>query len=127
MLYNEKAFYESLPNGFDGKFEWDWMRGCFPRPKIMPADLDAIVEIRGKFLVFETKKNKDVKIPPGQRFTLRALYDTGLFTIVIMYGKSEVKDFTFYYPEGRQVKGYGVEEAREAVKEWSHYAEPIFG
>ncbi len=126
MLYDEKGFYQSLPNGFDGKFEWDWMRGCFPRPSIMPADLDAIVEVGGKFLIFETKKHKGVTIPKGQQFTLRALFNTGLFTIVIMYGKSSVEEFTFYYPGGRQVKGYGESEAKEAIKEWSHYAEPTF-
>ena len=126
MLYNESGFYESLPASFDGKFEWDWMRGCFPRPSIMPADIDAIVEVKGKFLIFETKKHKGVEIPNGQQYTLRALYNTGLFTIVIMYGKTVVDDFTFYYPDGRQVKGNGVEEARKCLVDWSHYAEPSF-
>jgi hypothetical protein len=65
------AFEGSLPAGFDGEFNWDWMRNLFPRG-IMPMDFDGVIEIGGHFGVFETK-DYGVPIPKGQYHTLSRL------------------------------------------------------
>jgi hypothetical protein len=85
ILYPER-FAQAKPAGFDGVWDWDFLRGAFG-PVIMPMDLDGMVERNGRFLVFETKA-AGVDIPQGQRITLDALRATGVFTIFILYGKT---------------------------------------
>jgi hypothetical protein len=82
-----EAFDRSLPAGFDGVFEWDFLRGCFG-PTIMPMDFDAVVERKGNFLVFETK-DAGVPIKDGQRRTLTELIKRPHFTVIILRGKRE--------------------------------------
>lgn len=80
-----KAFAASPSAGFDGVFDWDWLRGCFPRG-IMPMDADAEIEINGRFLTFETK-HEGVPIPAGQLQALKAKVALG-FTVVFLWGKA---------------------------------------
>ncbi len=81
-----EAFLKSLPPGFDGVFDWSYLKGCFGETKIMPADIDAIVERKNSFLLFETK-NPGVPVPQGQMITLKRFYALGNFTICIIHGK----------------------------------------
>ena len=70
MLTNPERFDEWRPAGFDGLFEWDFLRGAFG-PTIQPMDFDAVVERNRHLLVYETKDvGKDV--PDGQRRALEA-------------------------------------------------------
>lgn len=85
MLYNASEFSSSLPAGFDGQFEWDFLAPAFERG-IMPMDLDAVVETHGKFLVFETKR-PGAEIPKGQKLTLWSLLNIPTFTVVFLNGK----------------------------------------
>jgi len=52
-------------------------------------DIDAIIERKGKFLIFETKNN-GVEVPRGQEITLEQLLKLGKgnIHIMIIYGKS---------------------------------------
>jgi hypothetical protein len=84
-IYNHKKFASWLPALFDGQFHWDFLRPAFNGTKIMPMDFDAVVERRGKMLVFETKEpGKD--IDKGQRITLTTQWKTGA-TIFVLSGK----------------------------------------
>ena len=85
VLYPER-FHQARPAGFDGLFDWDFLKGAFG-PVIMPMDLDGVVERNGRFLVFETKEPGKL-IPRGQEISLKALCSTGIFTIFIVYGKT---------------------------------------
>lgn len=85
VLYPAR-FAQAAPAGFDGLFDWDFLKGAFG-PVIMPMDLDGVVERNGRFLVFETK-DSGVKIPKGQEISLKALCATGLFTVFVIYGKT---------------------------------------
>jgi hypothetical protein len=38
MIEYPETFNRSLPAGFDGVFAWDFLRGCFGGPIIMPMD-----------------------------------------------------------------------------------------
>lgn len=85
VLYPAR-FQQAKPAGFDGLFDWDFLKGAFG-PVIMPMDLDGVVERNGRFLVFETKEPGKT-IPRGQEISLKALCATGIFTIFVLYGKT---------------------------------------
>lgn len=86
MINYPDRFRQAKPAGFDGVFEWDFLRGAFGNT-IMPMDFDGVVERRGHFLVFETKA-EGTPIPVGQKITLEALCKTNIFTVFILYGKT---------------------------------------
>ena len=135
MLHSETAFRDTLPAGFDGLFSWDWLEGCFGETNIKAMDLDAIVERRGRFLIFETKR-PGVDIPTGQRLTLEARFKTGLFTVVELWGKETPERFRAWTPPGfetaqrkttRPTVWDGVaitnnNEHKKFVKAWFEYA-----
>ncbi len=83
-----ERFAKSQPAGFDGVFDWDFLKPAFAPTKIEPMDLDAIVERNGRFLVFETK-SQEKPIPQGQVITLEQLAKTRLFTIIILRCKTQ--------------------------------------
>lgn len=86
MLMNPDRFNASLPAGYDGQFEWDFLQGAFG-PSVMPMDFDGVIERHGRFLVFETKE-EDAPIPYGQLRTLESAWKTGIFTIILLWGKT---------------------------------------
>ncbi len=80
---------------------WDWsiLAGCFGSG-IEPTDLDGFVERRGHFLVLETKR-PGVAIPLGQRRTFEALRQTGLFTVLVVWGETNrPQTARLYTPRG---------------------------
>lgn len=121
-IKNEKAFQESTPPGFDGIFDWSWVMGCFGDTKIMPMDIDGIVERKGNFLIFETKRN-GIPVPKGQMITLNRLVEVGKMTVMIIYGKKLPERFTIIYPNGVKKDYIGLEKAKERVASWFKYAD----
>ena len=104
MINNESGFNESLPAGFDGVFEWDFLKGAFPRD-IQPMDIDALVEIKGRFLAFETKA-PGTPIKKGQKITLRSLANMGQGAVMYIDGKSPSTFTKFYYVDGAKLFRY---------------------
>ena len=84
-ITNPEAFLRSPAAGFDGIFNWEWVRGVFPRG-IMPMDFDGVVELAGWFLTFESK-DKGKKVPTGQALTLKRLPE--MFVVFFIEGKQE--------------------------------------
>jgi hypothetical protein len=121
-IKNEKAFKESAPPGFDGIFDWSWVTGCFGDTKIMPMDIDGIVERKGNFLIFETKRI-GTPVPRGQMITLNKLIEVGKMTVMIIYGKKLPERFTIIYPNGVKKDYIGLEKAKERVASWFRYAD----
>ena len=112
-----------MPAGYDGIFHWDWTKGCFGNTNITPMDLDALVERRGHFLVFETKEI-GVPIPEGPRRALKALHAEGNKTILIIYGKKTPETAEIWYPSSfKQEKLEGLDSIRNAVIRWWNYAD----
>lgn len=68
---------------------WDYaiFDGCFGDSKVAMADIDGIVERRGKFLVLETKA-PGAPIPYGQLLTIKALSATRVFTVIVAWGET---------------------------------------
>ena len=105
VLYPER-FKEAQPAGFDGLFEWDFLKPAFHQPnrekQIEPMDLDCLVERRMRFLGFETK-NAGVKLPDGQRITLESLVKTGFFIIIVLRAKTaeEIQGWEVWHLGGK--------------------------
>lgn len=85
-IENIEDFLEGLPADYEGYFDWDFLKGAFPRG-IMPMDMDGQVEINGRFLDFE-KKKPDVGIKDGQRRALESRVKTGYDMLLLMRGKN---------------------------------------
>ncbi len=68
---------------------WDWTtyNDCFNPTKIRMTDIDGFVERHGQFLLIETKR-PGAKIPMGQNIMFNSMVDTGIFTVVIVWGKT---------------------------------------
>jgi hypothetical protein len=96
MIHSRRRFEQWLPAGFDGEFDWDFLKMAFTGTKIEPMDLDAVVERNGHFLVFETK-DTGKGVPIGQAITLRTAWRKG-FTVIHVEGKTapEISGFAVY-------------------------------
>ena len=107
---------------------WDWaiLDGCFGDTRISPTDVDGLTERKGKFLLLETKQ-VGVKIPLGQQITFNALRNTGLFTIVIVWGEQNKPEaIEILYPAPHPIKcRYDADmvELRRVVSSWYRYAD----
>ena len=113
-IKHPNTFLRSLPPGFDGAFDWAWLIECFKGTKVTPSDIDAVVERKGFFLVFETK-SPGVEVPIGQMITLRRLYEIGCFSICIIHGKTEPVSFEFWLC--KEMGGGVFSEKRGKIKE----------
>ena len=97
MIRHKKTFESWLPALFDGEFKWDFLLPAWSGTKIQPMDLDAIIERRNHFLIFETKKpGKGIDV--GQRITLTNLWRNGRSTIIFLSGKQpeEITGYCMY-------------------------------
>ena len=76
---------------------WDWgflkAAGCFGTTKIEPTDIDGLVERNGYFL-FKECKTPNVPINTGQDILHKALVDTGVFTVVRIWGFADQSNVT---------------------------------
>jgi hypothetical protein len=88
MLKYPKTFDRLPAASFDGLFEWNFLLPAFVGSKITPTDIDAVVERKGKFLLFETK-SPGKKVEAGQIIMLENLLKLGRGSIFlfILYGK----------------------------------------
>ena len=86
-IRHRDSFEHGLPAGYDGEFDWDFLKQCWAG-SIDPTDIDAMVERKGHFLLFETKDNGK-KVPLGQKIALARLVDIGRgrITVLIVRGK----------------------------------------
>ncbi len=130
MIKNQAAFARSKPAGFDGAFDWDWLKGVFGGT-IEPMDFDAVVERRGRFLVFETKA-RGVPLKDGQRITLEAVARQAGWTVIVVWGKSPRDLAGFEIWRGTRKRRYGhpdgghnpqvVAELRGFCERWHQWA-----
>lgn len=104
---------------------WDWgmLDDCFPGTKIKVTDIDGAVERRGKFLILETKK-KGVPVPVAQQIMFERFQETGLFTVVVVWGdKNQAEEMQVYYPQYKTEKKAATnEDLKNVVKWWFDYA-----
>ncbi len=126
-ILHPERFALSAPPGFDGVFDWDFLIGAFPRG-IMPMDWDAVVEIGGRFLVFETKDiGKDV--PKGQIGALQQAVATGRFTLLVLWGKQAPVIWERFGRQHYSKAACTTAEVYDFCKAWGEWANahPIVG
>lgn len=123
MIKRPKTFARSASAGFDGVFDWDFLLPAFAPTRIQPMDLDAVIERRGQFLVFETKSG-ELPIPDGQRYTLEALCQTGVFTIIVLRAKTaeDITGWDVWHGTCREHHEGDAAALVEYVKRWFKWA-----
>lgn len=99
--------------------------GCFP-PGVAMGDVDAIVELRGKFLVLEFKRNGR-NLPTGQRLLHDRWIAQGSYTIIVVTAiEQHVTGWTIRSatnPDGRTYEG-DADTLAETVWRWARWADP---
>jgi hypothetical protein len=88
-IHTPERFNQARPAGFDGLFDWDFLKPAFAPTKIQPMDWDGVVERGGHFLTFETKAPGQ-EVPLGQRITLETAVMTGFHTVFLIKGKTQL-------------------------------------
>lgn len=100
-------------------WEWGWLSDVFPRG-ISPTDIDALVEINGKFLFIETKAPGKT-VETGQRLALERLRDvTGAWLLYIWGPRNDPKHFRLEGPGGYVQDGVAAEgqQTIRQICEW---------
>jgi len=103
--------------------DFDIFKGCFGTTRIMPTDLDFIVERKNKFLCMEFKPDDKILFS-GQNILLQRLSNVPNFTFVLVY---HTKGRTLHeslnvtsmkiYPNGDRVD-INNDDLKSFVKEW---------
>jgi hypothetical protein len=74
---------------------WDWgflkEAGCFGTKNIEPTDVDGMTERKGYCILIEAKK-PGVRIKQGQQIVQSALINTGVFSVINMWGTAKTKE-----------------------------------
>lgn len=104
MTIKNKYFYASQ------LWNWGFLDQCFEGTKIKVTDIDGFVERNGKFLLIECKSHNAV-IPTGQEIMFKRMVETGLFTILIIWGEANkpercelrIKEKTYPYKNADDV------------------------
>ena len=130
-INNSAAFAESPAAGYDGLFDWSWTQGCFGDNKISPMDFDGVIERHGNFLIIETK-NPGCEIPKGQLITLESAHRLGVFTVLLVWGKTAPQTIQVWYPGNHRsdklrgqksdVVATNTAKARAIVARWYEHA-----
>lgn len=117
MIKYRKAFERDPAAGFDGLFNWDFLKGAFG-PQIMPMDFDGVVERFGHFLIFETK-DPGVHIPAGQMRALRELVRHEEFTVIFCAKRPEqISTYTILTKHGVSERNGGAAGLRAFCELW---------
>jgi hypothetical protein len=115
----------NMKNFISGIWDWGFLDQCFPGTKIRVTDIDGFVERNGNFLVLEAKQ-PGLEIPKGQRILFENMQKTGLFTVVVVWGKKNaVEALQVYYPgydKPNPKKPATNENLQRIVKWWSNHA-----
>lgn len=102
---------------------WDWgfLDVCFHPTRIKVTDVDGFIERNGLFLVIETKL-PDVDIPQGQAIMFDSLIRTGIFQVLIIWGKRNQPEYRMFWGKGYEKRPTNTQEIIEIVRHWYKYA-----
>jgi len=90
--------------------------------KVVPSNLDMVLERKGHFLFAEWKRDNE-KVSKGQEILLKALAELPQNTVLIVNGDTDngmrVDSFWRVLPDGRCIKsGNGLIEFKDYIIEW---------
>jgi hypothetical protein len=91
-------------------------------PKLLPCDIDFVIERKGHFLVAEWKREGE-SFSTGQRLMLEALSKKSDFTVLLVNGTSTDKAFhvTDFYQLKEQkeiISGLSANDLMAFIREW---------
>jgi len=100
--------------------------GLIPtNPKLLPSNLDMVLERKGKFLVGEWKRPSE-QISFGQRILLEKLNGTGHFIVLIIEGDTDeqmvVNKIQILTSAGLEDVGETVEDLKNIIRNWYDWA-----
>lgn len=107
----------------DSVWDWGFLDDAFAPTKIKVTDGDGIVERRGHFLLFETKK-KGVEIPDGQQYLFDAWVAAGNHAMII-WGRQSEKRFNikWLYQRGElMLMDKTLDDIKSIVRKWFQWA-----
>ena len=102
--------------------------GVIPsNPKLLPSDLDMILERKDCFLVGEWKRNGEI-MSDGQLLLLKSLARHPQFIVLIISGNTDdetvVTDVRWVTPRGRlQLIGSSFDELKNIIARWYKWVE----
>ena len=113
------------PQDYKSTF-WNWtpFNECFKPTNIRITDIDGMVERNGLFLVIETKR-PNADIPQGQSIMFDHMVETGLFTILIVWGHTDQPKIILKMTKGLKKKynNCDVGKLKLLIREWFIYAD----
>jgi hypothetical protein len=128
VIYPE-SFRSSPSAGYDGVYDWShWISamGVLNRG-IQPMDIDAAVEVNGYLIIAETK-TEGVEIPFGQRRTLEALRQIGVFTEIRRWGKGPPGarvEFRTAYGHKEEHSDSVIQREHDFIERWALWADKM--
>jgi hypothetical protein len=95
-------------------------------PRIMPSDIDFIIERKSKFLVAEWKRPEEA-LPIGQKILMKNLAEVYGFTVLLVIGHSDITTVVdkFYQiiMSDAILMGEGIDSFRAFINNWYDYAD----
>lgn len=113
----------ALKNPDARHIDFEPFKGLIPsNPKLLPCDIDMVIERRGKFLAAEWKREGEV-YSIGQRLMLEALSRVNEFTVLLVNGCSTENEFyviDFYeLKNGNElISGCSASDLMAYIREW---------
>lgn len=110
--------------------DFQFLSGVIPdNPKLMPCNLDMVIERNGYFFVGEWKQTNE-KISQGQKITLQALASNPKFYVYIIDGVSnhkrlEVRTICRLNNQKLRVLGEGVDCLKKAIRAWYKHVDAL--
>lgn len=121
MIRYPAGFWRFLPDGFDGVFDWEYLKGIWGRT-IEPMDFDCVIEKGGEFLLIETKGPKG-NLEDGHQRTFRWILEDPKWTVMVVYGKlpDEVEELFVYNRRSllRHIKPACALDVRKECQKWA--------
>lgn len=103
--------------------DFEPFKGVIPsNPKLLPCDIDFVIERKGHFLVAEWKRENET-FSAGQRLMLEALSRVDGFTVLLVNGYSTENEFQvidFYELKNKRelISGCSESDLMAYIREW---------
>lgn len=113
----------ALKNPDARHIDFEPFKGLIPNnPKLLPCDIDMVIERKGRFLAAEWKREGEV-FSMGQSLMLEALSRVNEFTVLLVNGCSTNEEFyvsDFYeLKDGKQLlSGCSANDLMAYIREW---------
>jgi len=96
-------------------------------PKLLPSDLDMIIERKGKFFVGEWKRQGE-NLSQGQEILLKTLAKQQQFTVCVIIGNTDIKtvinSVLCISKSGEYRKiGASLDDLKEFINQWYEWAD----